>query len=270
MRIWLLAQDEVIRFLSTRRGLFALLGFSLIWLALLYYAILPAAAVFADPSNSVLVRLLLSGFSPSDLEGGLNWPAAELAVYWGVSLYLFPFLALLTSADQTASDRNQGTLRFLVMRCSRLDIFWGRFIGQCIVMLAVILFTLGSVLLVIAFTSPEKLGLSLAKSPMIIINLWLVLMPYIALMSLVSVLAKSARQATLLAVILWISALLVVGLIRSRFGDFPILNWVLPGSQVSELIKLSDWSTMSYAFIPLVHATIFLLVGSLFMRGRDL
>ncbi len=270
MRMWLLAQDEVIRLLSTRRGLFALLGFLLVWLAVLNYGILPAASLFSEPSNSILIEFLLSALGLEDWANGVSWPAAELAVYWFVSLYLFPFFALIASADQTASDRSRGTLRYLVMRSSRLEIFWGRFVGQCLIMMIVILMTLGSVLLIIAFYSPDNLALSLAKSPMIITNLWLVLLPYIALMALVSVFASSARQATLLAVILWISALLIVGFIRSRFGDSALLNWALPGSQVGELLRLSDWSTMSYAFIPVVHTTLFLVLGSVFMRGRDL
>jgi len=254
MRMWLLAQDEVIRLLSTRRGLFALLGFLLVWLAVLNYGILPAASLFSEPSNSIVIEFLLSALGLEDWANGVSWPAAELAVYWFVSLYLFPFFALIASADQTASDRSRGT----------------RFVGQCLIMMIVILMTLGSVLLIIAFYSPDNLALSLAKSPMIITNLWLVLLPYIALMALVSVFASSARQATLLAVILWISALLIVGFIRSRFGDSALLNWALPGSQVGELLRLSDWSTMSYAFIPVVHTTLFLVLGSVFMRGRDL
>lgn len=267
MRLVALAQDELLRLLSTRRGMISLLGFLLIWIAVLKYGILPAAAFFVGASESGLTEFLLPRLG---LEAWRQWPAPELAVYWVISLYLLPFFALLASADQTASDRSRGTLRYLVLRCSRLEIFLGRFIGQCVVMLLVVLSTLGSVLVVILLYNPDLLPAALARSPVIVVNLMLLVMPYIALMALVSVMARSARQATLYAFILWISVSLLVGYLQARFGPMLLLDWALPGSQVSYLVRLSDWQTLSYAPIPLVHTLVFLLLGGFMMRQRDL
>jgi ABC-type transport system involved in multi-copper enzyme maturation permease subunit len=267
MRILVLAQDEVMRLLSTRRGLIALVGFLLIWVAVLRYGILPAAALFGDSQLSALIESMLSWIGMEDVR---NWPTPELAVYWVTTLYLLPFFALMASADQTASDRSRGTLRYLVLRCSRLEIFLGRFLGQCIIMLLVVLVTLGSVLLVIMLYSPNNLAAALAKMPLIVINLVLVVAPYIALMALVSVLARSARQATLYAFIIWISALLLVAYLRAKFGPLALLDWTLPGSQIGQLLRLSNWDTLSFAIIPIVHTALFLSIGAVLMRQRDL
>ena len=48
-------------------------------------------------------------------------------------------------------------------------------------------------------------------------------------MAVVSVLAKSARQATMYAVIAWILVSITIGVVQSRFGAVPVLDWVLPG-----------------------------------------
>jgi Cu-processing system permease protein len=267
MRILVLAQDEVLRLLSTRRGLIALVGFLLIWIAVLRYGILPAAALIDDAQLSGLVEIILSGLGIEDVR---SWPTPELAVYWVVTLYLLPFFALMASADQTASDRSRGTLRYLVLRCSRVEIFLGRFLGQCIIMLLVVLVTLASVLLVILFYSPSNLTPALAKTPLIVVNLVIVVAPYVALMALVSVLARSARQATLYAFIIWISVSLLVGYLQAKFGPLTLLDWALPGSQIGQLLRLSNWDTLSFAIIPIVHTTLFLGIGAVLMRQRDL
>ncbi|MGQ7843513.1 ABC transporter permease subunit [Granulosicoccus sp. 3-233] len=267
MRTLAIAQDEILRLLSTRRGLLSLLGFALIWAGVLSYGILPAAAFFAGARESGLSEILLPRLGLSAWE---QWPAPELAVYWAISLYLLPFMALLTSADQTASDRSRGTLRFLVLRCSRLEIFLGRFLGQCVIMALLILVTLGTVLLVIAGNSGEFMTASLARAPLIIINLILLVLPYIALMAWVSVMARSARQATLYAMVVWLSVSLLISYLQARFGPLALLDWILPGSQVGQLLRLADWQTLDYALIPVLHTIVLLLIGGTLMWRRDL
>jgi len=267
MRILLLAQDELLRLLSTKRGLIALFGFILIWLAILNFGILPAASLFVGASESGLLELVLSQFGSGKWDG---WPSPELAVYWVTTLYLIPVFALISSADQTASDKSRGTLRYLLLRCSRLEIFIGRYLGQLVIMFLVVVVTLLSVLAIVAFYNPDNISAVLSKTPVVVVNLMLVLAPYVALMALVSVLARSARQATLYAIMLWVIVSLLVMYLRSKLGELPILDWILPGSQISQLLRLSDWDTMSFAIIPVVHTLVFLSIGAILMWRRDL
>ena len=267
MKLLILANDEVLRLLSTRRGLLSLLGFCLIWLAVLSYGVMPAARLFSGASESGFSDGLLAQLG---LQAWQQWPTPELAVYWVISLYLLPFLAFLTAVDQTASDRSRGTLRYLVLRCGRLEIFFGRFVGQLLIMLCVVLVTLGTVLGIVAFNSTGQLPAALASVPVIIINLMLLLAPYIALMALVSILARSARQASLFAIIIWLTVSLLVSYLRAEFPDVAVLNWVLPGSHVSQLVRLADWQTLSLAPIPLAQTLVLLLLGAVVMQRRDL
>ena len=267
MKILVLAMDEVLRLFSTKRGLLSLIGFGLIWAVVLMYGVLPAARFVTGASQSGLMDFLMEQFN---LDATELWPTPELTVYWITCLYLLPALSILTSADQTASDRARGTLRYLVLRCGRLEIFFGRYLGQLVIMLGVVLITLGSVLAIIAFNSSGLMPESLASAPSIIVSLMLLLAPYIALMALVSVLARSARQATLYATIIYISLWLLVGYLKASFPDAAWLDWTLPGSQISELVWLSGWDTLSLAPIPIAHTLLFLALGAVFMKQRDL
>jgi len=267
MKLFVIAADEILRLFSTRRGFLSLTGFSLIWLAVLNYGIIPASRFYSGASESGLLDMILREFS---LTGVRSWPTPELTIYWIISLYLLPFLAIMTAADQTASDRARGTLRYLVLRCSRLEIFFGRYIGQLFVLLLVVLVSLASVFVVIALNSTVNLVSAIAISPVIIVNLLLVLAPYVALMALVSVLASTARQATMYAVVIWIAVSFLVSYLRALLPEADWLDWVLPGSQIGQLIGLSDWQTLSFAPIPVMHAAVLLLVGAYVMRKRDL
>ncbi|MFK7890723.1 MAG: ABC transporter permease [Granulosicoccus sp.] len=266
--IALLARDEVSRLLSTRRGLLSLIGFVALWLALLVYVILPAATFFDGASETGLSDLLLGVFGLG--EAWRKWPAPEIAIYWVLCLYLLPFFALLSAADQTASDRSRGTLRYLVLRCSRLQIYLGRFFGQCAILLLVILLTLASVVILIALDSPDRLREVITRVPVIVINLLLVVAPYIALMALVSAMARSARQATLYAVIFWVLASLLIAYVQARFEALGFLDWVLPGAQVKQLVLMADWQTLVLAPVPLLQTLVLLVAGGWVMWRHDL
>lgn len=267
MSIFAICRFEWTRLFFTKRGWLAIAAFVLLWFTVLRYIITPASRLMGGSEMGGILGLLLERFG---LERLSNWPSTEVALYWLVALYLLPFFTLVVAADQIASDKARGTLRFLLLRCSRTQLFIGRFLGHCLIQLLLVLATLASVLLLIANYSPELLSASIEISPVLVVNLFLVLMPYVALMALVSVLARSARQATLLAVVGWIAFSLVTAFVQSRFGPFPLLDWLLPGSQISTLVRLSDWDTLQLAPIPLIHTLVLLLVGLVFFRRADL
>lgn len=262
-----IAANELSRVFLSSRGWLSLFAFALIWILFLVYVINPAAKyISADDTGGLLLVL----FEQFNFRAMRNWDTVELALYWVFSLYLLPFFAIITAADQIASDKNRGTLRFLVLRTTRTEIFLGRFIGQCILQLLLVLVTVASVLALVAVNSPDRLSVAINESVIVIVNIWLVLLPYVALMSLMSVLAKTSKQATLYAIIGWILLWFILGYVQSRFGPIPLLDWVLPGSQLSSLVKLGGWDTISLAPIALVHAFILVVLGWVAMQRSDL
>lgn len=267
MAVVSIALNEWARLFLSKRGWLAIVAFTLIWAIFLMYVIAPAAQFIANRDVGLLLGSLLDRFGASSLS---HWQSTEIALYWVFALYLLPFFTMVSAADQIASDKARGTLRFLVLRTSRSALFFGRFIGQYLIQLFIIVVTVVSVLALIAYHSAENLNAALPEVPVVVLNLALVLMPYVALMALVSVIAQSAKQATLYAIIGWIVLWFLLGYVQSKFGPFPILDWVLPGSQLSSLVRLGGWDTLDLAPIPLLHTVVLLSLGWFAINRSDL
>lgn len=155
MKTLVIALDELAKLFVTRRGWFALAAFGLLWGVILIYAIVPASRwLEASAESGLLDALRGTPFAPLLDASGLTslgeWPSPQIAVYRIALLSLLPTFAVLVAADQTASDLERGTLRFHALRAGRATLFLGRFAGQCLIQLGLVLVTLASVLAVVA------------------------------------------------------------------------------------------------------------------------
>lgn len=266
MPILSICQFEWSRLFLTRRGWLSIAAFLLVWALILVTIIAPAARVV----TSELSGLAAIALEALGLENLSRWTSVEMALYWVISLYLLPLFSIAIAADQTASDKTRGTLRFLALRTTRSQIFFGRFLGQFTIQILLVAATIVSVLLLVAYYSADKLAGAIEATPVVFVNLLLVLMPYVALMALLSVLARSARQATLYAIVAWTIISIAIAFIQSRYGPLPILDWILPGSQIGNLLRLDGWDTLTLAPVPLLHTAILLVAGWFAMRRIDL
>lgn len=262
-----IAQSEIVRLFMTRRGWLSIAAFSLVWFVIVRFAIFPASRYLSGNADSAFLKLILGEIN---LDSLADWLIPELSVYWVFSLLFLPVFCVVLTADQLASDRARGTLRFLHLRATRAAIFFGRFLGQMLVQCLFIVITLATTMALAGYRDPTLLGSELERVLVITVNLLIVLLPYTALMALVSVLAKSGRQATLFAIVIWIALWLLLRYLSDWFPDAPLLNWVMPGSQLFPLMKLQSWETMQLAPIPLIQTAVLLLVGWLFMRRVNL
>lgn len=264
--IALIAWYELHHLFLTKRGLLSLSAFALVWFLILRFVIYSAPQVLSITQMGSSA----TGFLNSSIINNLvTWQVPELAMFWVVMLYLLPIFCVVLTADQTASDRARGTLRVLHLRASRDAIFFGRFVGQLIVLFFLIIIALASTVVLVMMRDNSQLIASLHLCVIILVNLMLVLLPYTALMAWVSSMARSARQATTYAVIIWIVCSILTGWLSRRFPEFTILDMILPGSQVSSLLSLSGWTTLSLAYIPIIHTAILLFFGRMIMQRSD-
>ncbi|MEM7293559.1 MAG: ABC transporter, partial [Pseudomonadota bacterium] len=116
----------------------------------------------------------------------------------------------------------------------------------------------------------DLLSPAIALSALIGVNLIIVLLPYTALMALVSTIARSARQATVYAIILWIAMALVINWVVPRVPEIAFVEWFLPGSQLYELLQREGWDTLSLVHIPALQSVVLLFLGRTLMRRGDL
>jgi len=114
------------------------------------------------------------------------------------------------------------------------------------------------------------LPIALPDLPILIINLILVVLPFTAMMAVLSAKVKSARQATLWAILIW---MFLAGFISSLAYYLPalvFLKCLIPGYQLSDMAQLSGWQTLSLAYIPLLQSLILLIFGRWIMARQAL
>lgn len=263
----LLARFELYRLIGSPRGWFALGAFSVIWYFLLRYPIFEASIQLQEPD---IQGMLSQVFGMVGLYNLLNWPVAELSVYWLITVLLLPLVAVLTSADQTAGDRSRGTLRFLTLRTSRSAIVVGRFAGQMLVQALLVLLSLIATL-ALAWWRLGSLPLAAFEHSLIIwLNLLIVLAPFTAMMALCSALVRSSKLAISLAIV---GSGVLVGLLSTLIWYQPDFLWVLqylPGAQLPLLLGEQGWTTFQHAGLPLAQSVVFLVLAWVVMKGKAL
>jgi hypothetical protein len=240
---------ELTRLFLTQRGLIYLLTFGVIWFLVLRYFIMNFSA-------------------QAPLTGGWNTP--ELAVYWPMALYAFPILSLFSAANQTTSDRERGTLRFLTLRCSRDGVFFGRFLSQVLIQCILVTLTVASTVAAANWRDSSLLTPGLYEGCIIIVNLLVVLLPFTAMMALLSATINSVRQVTLVAVLIWLMASGAIGLLSNYWPVLDSLQAVIPGYQLPALTELYQVNTFSLIHIPVLQALGLLVLGRFTMMRSSL
>ena len=261
---WLIAQQELLASFASRRGLFVTSIFIFIWVWLLFYPIRFSAEAMNNPvGNSFILSILnLLGLEPLK-----DWLLAEFAVYWAVALYLFPAFSLFMAADQMISERKRGGLRFLTLRCSRGQIFFGRFLGHMLIQSGLLIITLVITYLLLIINSSQYWLEGLQIIPLLLLNLILVTSPFVALMSLLSVLMNSVRMASLMAVIILVISGVIINMLAVYFPLFSVFHYWIPGMQVENMAQVSPSIALLSSWIPVLQSVSFLMLGyGLFKR----
>jgi len=151
-----------------------------------------------------------------------------------------------------------------------MTLFFSRFAGQLLIMALLVAVTFFGSVATTALHSSERAMSMLPDALPVIFNVWLVCMPYIALMAVLSVVARSSRQAIIYSIIAWIVVWLVIRFAQNRMASAEWLDWVMPGAQVRGLLRLSDWETLQLAPVPIAHTVVLLALGAFLMWRRDL
>jgi hypothetical protein len=263
----LISLFELKRTFATQKGLLFLTTFAVVWYFILLYPLRFAAELLVQEKG------LKQDFGFLDFIGlGSihNWPIPEFGVFWQLALIIFPILSITLAADQTSSDRERGTLRFIVLRSSRDRIFFGRFAGVMVIQALLITAAAFSTFALALYRDTTLFSSALPNLLVLIVNLIFVILPFTAMMAALSAQVKSARQATLWAILIWT---FLAGIINGFAYYLPALDFLkllIPGYQLAELTRLSGWHTLQLAYIPLLQGLILLALGRWIMARQAL
>lgn len=266
-RIWTIANYELTRLFNTKRGWMALIAFALVWYFILRYPVYYASSFMSQPELEDTLRQVFGMVGADKL---LSWPVPELAVYWIVSLILYPIFALFITSDQISSDRARGTLRFIVLRSTRFELFFGRYLGQLFILSILVFATLVASSLMATYRDPA-LASSLANHfGFIFFHMVFVLAPIVAVTALTSVLCQSARSATFLAIIGIGLSVILVAVATYYLPQLSFLDDILLGAQIADLATSSGIDSLSHLILPVSQTVILLTIALVSFQRRAL
>ena len=266
-RVWTIANYELTRLFNTKRGWMALTAFALVWYFIFRYPIYYASALIAQPD---LANTLRQAFGMVGVEELLAWSVPELAVYWMTSLILYPIFTLFITADQISSDRARGTLRFIVLRTTRFELFFGRYLGQLIILSILVFTTLIAASAMAVYREPTLASALASHFGFILFHMLFVLAPVVAVTALTSVICQSARSASFLAIIGIALSMILVAVASYYIPQLGFLNSILLGSQVSALATSSGVDSLSYLVLPLSQTIVILTISFLLFNRKAL
>ncbi|NMP30665.1 ABC transporter permease subunit [Thalassotalea sp. M1531] len=266
-RIWTIANYELTRLFNTKRGWMALIAFAIVWYFILRYPVYYASSIISQPQ---LEDTLKQVFGMVGVENLLAWPVPELAVYWVTSLILYPLFALLITSDQISSDKARGTLRFIVLRTTRFELFFGRYLGQLLILTILILATLLAASAMAIYRDPVLSSSFASHFGFILFHMLFVLAPVVAVTALTSVVCQSARSATFLAIIGIGFSIILVAVVSYYIPQLSLLSDVLLGAQVTDLATSSGMDSMSYLILPISQTVVILIIAMFLFNRRAL
>ncbi len=266
-QLLLISQFELKRGFATRKGLLSVVTFGVVWYFILLYPLRFAADLLVQEKGLQHNSSFLDFIGFGSLQ---NWPIPEFGVYWQFALLIFPILCITIAADQTSSDRERGTLRFIVLRSSRHSVFFGRFAGAMAIQALLIGATAISTLILVLYRDATLFSSAIPNLFVILVNVTLAVLPFTAMMAALSAKVKSARQATLWAILIW---MFLAGILSGLAHYLPALDFfkfLIPGYQLSDLAQLSEWQTLRLTYIPLLQSLVLLALGRWIMARQAL
>lgn len=250
-----IAAFELVRLFLTKRGLLAVVAFSVCWFLILRYPIGQSVSLMSSVEFAGFVEGAFGAIGLSQL---LTWPEAELAVYWLVALYSFPAFCLFLCGDQTVGDRERGTLRFLSLRATRTEILLGRFFGQVMILAVLLLLTTIATLAMLTYRDPALFASGLTRCFELFGFLIIAVMPFVALMSCFNTFASSARLAFVFAILFFTGGKIIVALLAWQIPALDVLGFIFPGYQLDQMAGQNAGPMLSIG-LPLLQTTVLLI-----------
>lgn len=266
------------------KGMFFLIPFSLFWFVMLY--------LFSRDSAQILDYMSLSNGqnvpSPEQLTQFTNQVIHEaVSQKYGIatadSLFLdkprllsftyicglvtMPGFAFLAGHNQLASDTHRGAFRFLLSRCTRLEIFVGRFLSSWTLFALswLIIFSICLTLLVKQSVIEYHTDISFAL--LLFFGVTLYGTSFIAFASIISAKCRSGIGALLLCIIVYVMLLIIIAIGNNYLIAF---NYLSP-NVLQEALFVAEYKQLGINALYLILYTLtFTSIAYYLFKQRNL
>ncbi|TLU61350.1 hypothetical protein FE810_15170 [Thalassotalea litorea] len=254
------------RVFVTGSGRLTLLTFFGAWVLLFHYPIRTAVDLIANSSDAAVIRSVLGDFGFKQL---LQWPVAELSVFWFAAMLLLPFTCVLLSSDQFASDRQRGTIKFYLLRTRRSEFILGRFIGYASFFTMLLM---GLVLITLIYSNwrdPElfQLGLYQGMNTFFFLVVWM--LPFMALTNFLNVLMPTGKKVILVLMLMYIVLPFIDYIALAQWQINLQFSWLLPGLGIFSTMG-EQGPELGNLIKPAWQSAIYLGLSLLLFRVRSL
>jgi len=217
------------------RGLLFLVPFALCWYGFLRFHE-QTIELFRRPEGFMLLSRILDEFSAKALL--LDNPVLPSA-FLLTALFTAPFFVILAAHDQTASDIGAGFFRFLTARCTRLELFLGRYLSALTYVVAAYSIVAATAALLSVLSDGTPVIDTAVYAAQIILTLLLYAAPLVAYAALTSALCSSGVGALLLGFAGYVAVLIGMWAGNGLFDGSAPFSYLLP-SGMRNLLFAAD------------------------------
>ena len=164
----------------------------------------------------------------------------------------------------------RGTLRFIVLRSTRFELFISRFLGQNLILAILVFATLVASSAMALYRDSALATDILPLFGFVLFHMIFVLLPVVAVTALTSVMCQSARSATFLAIIGISLPYMMVGIASYYLPQLNFLGDYLLGAQLMELASSSGLSSATHLILPAAQSLVLLAIGLWLFRRSAL
>jgi len=236
-----LVRQDIYYALKSTRGLLFLVFFGVFWLWLFSKLAGGGAQWLSNPEGSFIVGWL---FDPEIARSLFVGRSATLSAFFLLAVSTVPLFVLFAASDQTANDIGTKYLRFLTPRCNRIEIFIGRFLGATLLVAGAYIVITVIAAVMAAFVDDVSFSTVIMDGVLIAISLIVYALPFIALMSLCSVIVGSAGLSALVGISVYVVVLLVVSVIAIKMPTAAdTVAYLIPNATKPLILRL-QWSSL--------------------------
>ncbi|MCK5433061.1 MAG: hypothetical protein KAI15_04095 [Gammaproteobacteria bacterium] len=246
------------------KGLAFLIPFALFWYITLR-VLNKGGAEFLSSMEGLMLITKLTSLEVAQALLILHPPT--LSVFLLTALTVTPLFVFLGANNQLASDAASGSFRYLLSRCTRLEVFFSRFLSAYFMIAMGIFFACLASTFISLDNDNHELNETIIYALQSLSFVLLYTLPYVAFMTIISALMSSALGTILMGACTYFMTLVLIIYLNS---DIPSISYLLPSAFKDDLIGIaSDNMTIAIPGL-LATTTIYLSIAWIIFRKRNI
>ncbi len=246
------------------KGLAFLIPFAMFWYSMLRVLNEGGSDFLTSIEGLMLVTKLTSLEVAQQL---LVLHPPTLSMFLLTALTVTPLFVILGANNQLAADASSGSFRYLLSRCTRLEIFISRFLSAYFMIAMGIVFACLASTIISLDNDNRELSETIVYALQSLSLVLLYTLPYVAFMSIISAFMSSALGSILMGACVYVMTFVLIIYWNS---DFPSISYLLPNTFKNDLIAIASNDSVFAISGILAMTTIYLGVAWIIFRKRNI